>query len=252
MSEIKNNTPQPTDHIADASKMVQKQVAGHEELVKPLQELSKMSADWWNTRNNGEKIEILSKKIFDDLPKLVNELTKKLSAVTSQQNDEFEELLKENFKLKDYIAPFLNLKPFHGTGNKQQIIWAGNQEEANSVRLGQSIYKIFDQAFKQALSAPSSIEAPQRFPASCSAIYHKWTLEELQKGDDAKTTLLPCLLCDDPAAVIVYAPNGCTCSPNKIQPRCQHHLNRALDSNEDIEIIEDFRLPQPPKNQDKD
>lgn len=72
------------------------------------------------------------------------------SSIEAPKDDGFAELLKENFKLKDYIAPFLNLKPFHGTGNKQQILWAHNQEEANSIQLGGSIYKIFDQKFKQA------------------------------------------------------------------------------------------------------
>jgi hypothetical protein len=58
-----------------------------------------------------------------------------------------------------------------------------------------------------------------------------------------KTTPVKCLLCDDEAAVIVYAPNGCTCSPNKYQPRCIQHLHRAWDSGEDITVVEDFRIP---------
>lgn len=53
---------------------------------------------------------------------------------------------------------------------------------------------------------------------------------------------LPCILCADIASVIVYAPFGCTCADNKIQPRCAQHLQRAYDSNEDITIIEDFRI----------
>lgn len=68
---------------------------------------------------------------------------------------------------------------------------------------------------------------------------HDWKTEP-----GVTTTSIKCLLCDDPAAVIVYAPHGCTCSPNKIQPRCDHHLHRAWDTDEDIEIIEDFRLWQ--------
>jgi hypothetical protein len=57
------------------------------------------------------------------------------------------------------------------------------------------------------------------------------------------TTPVKCLLCDSEAAVIVYAPNGCTCSPNKYQPRCEQHLRRAWDTGEDIVVVEDFRLP---------
>lgn len=59
---------------------------------------------------------------------------------------------------------------------------------------------------------------------------------------DIRTTPLKCLLCDDEAVVIVYAERGCTCSPNKYQPRCSQHLSRANDSNEDIEVVEDFRI----------
>lgn len=57
------------------------------------------------------------------------------------------------------------------------------------------------------------------------------------------TTPINCLLCSSEAVVVVYAEYGCTCSPNKIQPRCAQHLARALDTGEDIEIIEDFRIP---------
>lgn len=59
---------------------------------------------------------------------------------------------------------------------------------------------------------------------------------------DILITPIKCLLCSDDAVVIVYAENGCTCSPNKYQPRCMQHLMRANDSNEDIEIVEDFRI----------
>ncbi|HEX4611120.1 MAG TPA: hypothetical protein VH092_23215 [Urbifossiella sp.] len=60
---------------------------------------------------------------------------------------------------------------------------------------------------------------------------------------DVTTTPVKCLLCYSEAAAIVYAPNGCTCSPNKYQPRCEQHLRRAWDTGEDIIVVEDFRLP---------
>lgn len=62
--------------------------------------------------------------------------------------------------------------------------------------------------------------------------------------DDAgvKTTPVKCLLCEADAAIIGYFPFGCTCSPNKIQPRCMQHFLRANDTEESFEIIEDFRM----------
>jgi hypothetical protein len=57
------------------------------------------------------------------------------------------------------------------------------------------------------------------------------------------TTPVKCLLCDSEAVAIVYARNGCTCSPNKYQPRCEQHLRRAWDTGEDIVVVEDFRVP---------
>jgi hypothetical protein len=59
-----------------------------------------------------------------------------------------------------------------------------------------------------------------------------------------KTTPVKCLLCDDLAAVIVYCPNGCTCSPNKYQPRCDHYLGRLFATCDDpgIRLVEDFRF----------
>lgn len=70
-----------------------------------------------------------------------------------------------------------------------------------------------------------------------------------QHSPDTKTTPVKCLLCDAQASVIVHAPYGCTCSPNIIQPRCEHHYRRALDSNEDMRILEDFRVPLLPLKQ---
>jgi hypothetical protein len=51
------------------------------------------------------------------------------------------EYCKENHLLYQVLAPLIGLKPFYGTGNKEQIIWAISQEEANSLRLGENIYK---------------------------------------------------------------------------------------------------------------
>lgn len=66
-----------------------------------------------------------------------------------------------------------------------------------------------------------------------------------KKRPGAKTTPVKCLLCDDEAAVIICARHGCTCSPNKYQPRCMQHLIRAIDSNETFEVVEDFTIPIP-------
>lgn len=70
------------------------------------------------------------------------------------------------------------------------------------------------------------------------SVCHEWKSEP-----DVKTTSIQCLLCEDEAVVIVHAPHGCLCSPNKYQPRCMQHLMRANDTDEDITVIEDFRIP---------
>lgn len=51
-----------------------------------------------------------------------------------------DELLQENFDLLTAIAPLLGLKPFYGTGNTQQVIWADSQEQASALSLGQSVF----------------------------------------------------------------------------------------------------------------
>lgn len=71
---------------------------------------------------------------------------------------------------------------------------------------------------------------------------HSWGSEQ-----ETKTTPVKCLLCDSEAVAIFHAPNGCTCAPNKIQPRCQQHVLRADDTGEELYLLEDFRIPQPPK-----
>jgi hypothetical protein len=54
-----------------------------------------------------------------------------------------------------------------------------------------------------------------------------------------KTTPVKCLLCDAESVAITYALHGCTCSPNKIPPRCAQHLIWAWDSEEELHIVED-------------
>lgn len=66
---------------------------------------------------------------------------------------------------------------------------------------------------------------------------------EWKNTPEIRTTPVKCLLCDDEAVVVVFAQHGCTCSPNKYQPRCMQHLVRAYATNEDIMIVEDFRIP---------
>ena len=52
---------------------------------------------------------------------------------------------------------------------------------------------------------------------------------------------LRCILCDADAVVVIYAPHGCTCATNRVQPRCRQHLGRADDSEETFEILEDLQ-----------
>jgi hypothetical protein len=67
---------------------------------------------------------------------------------------------------------------------------------------------------------------------------HAWKNEP-----SVTTTPVKCLLCDSEAVAIVYARNGCTCSANKYQPRCEQHLSRARDTGEDFTVVEDFQVP---------
>lgn len=51
---------------------------------------------------------------------------------------------RELFLLKNLIAPYIGLKPFFSKNNKNQIIWAETKEEAESVSLGEDIFKFVD------------------------------------------------------------------------------------------------------------
>lgn len=51
------------------------------------------------------------------------------------------EYCRENHTLYTTIAQLLGLKPFYGTGNKEQVIWAKTQKEANDLPAGANIYK---------------------------------------------------------------------------------------------------------------
>lgn len=65
-------------------------------------------------------------------------------------------------------------------------------------------------------------------------IAHEW-----KHVPEVRTTPIKCLLCEEQATAIFYCPRGCTCSPNKIQPRCEHH---AYDTMDEMYILEDFRI----------
>lgn len=71
---------------------------------------------------------------------------------------------------------------------------------------------------------------------------HEW-----KNKPHVTTTSVKCLLCDDEALAVAvfYAPHGCTCSPNKIQPRCMQHLMRADNTDEEMHMLGDFRIPIP-------
>lgn len=51
---------------------------------------------------------------------------------------------------------------------------------------------------------------------------------------------IKCILCDDVAAAIIHAPEGCTCAANRYQPRCAQHLIRASDAGEVFEVVEEL------------
>ena len=85
-----------------------------------------------------------------------------------------------------------------------------------------------------------TIEVPIAHKVLC--LSHEWRFfaKEIEKG--FKTTPVKCILCDAEASAIFYCPRGCTCSPNKIQPRCEHHIMRANDTKEEMYLLEDFRI----------
>lgn len=67
--------------------------------------------------------------------------------------DLYENLAKEycaeNTTLYTTIAPLLGLKPFYGTCNKEQVIWAESQEQANALPAGASIHTYIKQAINK-------------------------------------------------------------------------------------------------------
>ncbi len=54
----------------------------------------------------------------------------------------------------------------------------------------------------------------------------------------------PCDLCSSTAVAMIYAPHGCTCLSNKYQRRCHQHLQRADDTIEEFQIVEDYTVDQ--------
>jgi len=52
----------------------------------------------------------------------------------------------------------------------------------------------------------------------------------------------PCDLCSDVSVVMIRAATGCTCLANVYQRRCHQHLQRASDTLEDFEIVEDYTV----------
>ena len=59
------------------------------------------------------------------------------------------EYCRENHDLYTAIAPLLGLKPFYGTCNKEQVIWAKTQKEANDLPAGASIHTYIKEAVKR-------------------------------------------------------------------------------------------------------
>ena len=94
------------------------------------------------------------------------------------------------------------------------------------------------EAYRAMIAAAPAVSVPMR-EYGC----HEW-----KHTPAIKTTPVKCLLCADEATVIIYAADGCTCSPNKFQPRCEQHLMRLRDTGEEFEILEDFRIPTPSGN----
>lgn len=56
------------------------------------------------------------------------------------------EYCRENHALYTAIAPLLGLKPFYGTYNKEQVIWANSQQEADDLPIGANVYKYIKSA----------------------------------------------------------------------------------------------------------
>jgi hypothetical protein len=51
-----------------------------------------------------------------------------------------------------------------------------------------------------------------------------------------------CDLCSSVSVVMIRAPRGCTCLANVYQRRCAQHLQRADDTLEEFEIVEDYTV----------
>jgi len=56
-----------------------------------------------------------------------------------------EEYCRENQLLLEIIAPLIGLQPYMGAYNSDQVIWAKDQEQANSLSAGENIFKFVKQ-----------------------------------------------------------------------------------------------------------
>lgn len=61
-----------------------------------------------------------------------------------------EDLQRELREAYTILAPKLGLKPFYSKANKEQIIWAESQEQADSLLIGGNIYTFIKQALTRA------------------------------------------------------------------------------------------------------
>jgi hypothetical protein len=63
-----------------------------------------------------------------------------------------------------------------------------------------------------------------------------------QPTEHRKFVCPPCDLCSAVSVVMIRAPQGCTCLRNVYQRRCAQHLQRAWDTMEEFEIVEDYTI----------
>lgn len=92
----------------------------------------------WESRDSKA---LVNEVAVEQCLKLITDLAKDNEAKDKRIN----ELYRKHFDTLEKIAPKLGFKPFGNT----QVKWAKSQEDADKIKLGESVYKYVEQALNQ-------------------------------------------------------------------------------------------------------
>ena len=85
---------------------------------------------------------------IDELTELVNELAasnKELDDKVEKLKAENKKLWRENFNILRQAAKALGFKPY----GKGQVIWAKSKQQADSIKVGESVFKFVEEALNE-------------------------------------------------------------------------------------------------------